>query len=200
MFKATHLIVYVWSVESHIDGVCGGVMVWSQWWLLFWLVAHYKVHNCSWRLEHSTEHVLTSVNLYQFKQQILLHGLSLRFPLSPSTIMSEDADLGSFWIWHQENKSLHTKHQILAVQPRVTRTRFTSTVSISLFGFYSLMLWFWLSSLQFLCNSMAKQEFIAWKTFLWWHMLHCYTCTQLILYVQWRNVILYGNTEYSTSH
>lgn len=56
---STSLIVYFWSIESHVDGVCGGVMVWSQRWLLIWSVAHHKVHNRSRGvMEVSCEHQL----------------------------------------------------------------------------------------------------------------------------------------------
>jgi hypothetical protein len=60
VFKVPYLIVYFWSIESHVDSVCGGVMVWFQRWLLIWSVAHHKVHNRSRRLEHIIEHLVTS--------------------------------------------------------------------------------------------------------------------------------------------
>jgi F0F1-type ATP synthase assembly protein I len=60
VFKAAlYLIVYVWSVESHVDGVRGGVVVWSQRRLLIWSVAYHKVHEGSRGLEHVTEHLVS---------------------------------------------------------------------------------------------------------------------------------------------
>lgn len=92
VFEVPYLIVYFWSVESHIDGVRGGVMVWSQRWLLFWSVAHHKVHKCSRGLEHVIEHLVTS----DISKLIMATTLSasgtvlLKFPLSLSTTLCGD--------------------------------------------------------------------------------------------------------------
>jgi F0F1-type ATP synthase assembly protein I len=97
VFEVPYLIVCFWSVESHIDGVRGGVMVWSQRWLLIWSVAHHKVHKCSRGLEHVIEHLVTADIKLIRAITLSASETVLMFPLSLSTTLCGDKAPEPLW-------------------------------------------------------------------------------------------------------
>jgi len=56
---ATTLIINFWRIEGHIDGVCGGVVVWPEVWLFIGSIPNHEVHRRpGWLMEVSHKHNL----------------------------------------------------------------------------------------------------------------------------------------------